>query len=80
LYSSAKSDHIKENVVGEARSMYGEKINANGFFFAGKLEGKRPLGRLRRRWEDNINKNLKNSDRAWTRFIWLSIGTTVGLL
>jgi len=25
----------------------------------GKPEGKRPLGRLRRRWEDNINLDLR---------------------
>jgi hypothetical protein len=25
----------------------------------GKLTGKRPLGRPRRRWEDNIRKNLE---------------------
>jgi hypothetical protein len=25
----------------------------------GKLEGKRPLGRLRRRWEDSIKTNLQ---------------------
>jgi len=25
----------------------------------GKLEGKRPLGRLRRRWEDNIKMDLQ---------------------
>jgi hypothetical protein len=25
----------------------------------GKPQGKRPLGRPRRRWEDNINMNLK---------------------
>ena len=25
----------------------------------GKPEGKRPLGRLRRRWEDNIKKDLR---------------------
>jgi len=27
-----------------------------------KLEGKRPLGRLRRRWEDNIKKILRQWD------------------
>jgi hypothetical protein len=27
--------------------------------FVGKPEGKRPLGRLRRRWEDNIRMDLK---------------------
>jgi hypothetical protein len=26
----------------------------------GKPEGKRPLGRPRRRWEDNINMDLQN--------------------
>jgi hypothetical protein len=28
-------------------------------FFTGKPEGKRPLGRIRYRWEDNIKTNLK---------------------
>jgi len=28
-------------------------------FLVGKPEGKRPLGRPRRRWEDNINMNLQ---------------------
>jgi hypothetical protein len=27
----------------------------------GKLEGKRPLGRPRRRWEDNIRMDLKEA-------------------
>ncbi|KAJ4431590.1 hypothetical protein ANN_20189 [Periplaneta americana] len=34
----------------------------------GKLEGKRPLGRPRRRWEDNIKMNLREvgyDDREW---------------
>jgi hypothetical protein len=28
-------------------------------FMVGKPEGKRPLGRPRRRWEDNINMGLQ---------------------
>ena len=28
-------------------------------FLVGKLEGKRPLGRPRRRWEDNIKLDLR---------------------
>jgi hypothetical protein len=28
-------------------------------FFVGKPEGKRPLGRPRRRWEDNIKMDLQ---------------------
>ena len=30
----------------------------------GKPEGKRPLGRPRRRWEDNIKKNLQKVGRG----------------
>ena len=30
----------------------------SGFWGVGKPEGKRPLGRPRRRWEDNIKKDL----------------------
>ena len=41
----------------------------------GKREGKRPLGRPRHRWEDNIK-----IDRAWTGSIWLRIGTGGGHL
>jgi transcription termination factor 2 len=32
--------------------------------FVGKPEGKRPLGRLRRRWEDNIKMNLQDVGRT----------------
>jgi hypothetical protein len=40
----------------------------------GKPYGKRPLGRTRHRWEDNIIfKNLDGG--AWTGLIWLRIGT-----
>jgi len=34
----------------------------------GKTKGKRPLGRPRRRWEDNINMDLQEvgcGDRKW---------------
>ena len=30
--------------------------------FTGKPTGKRPLGRPRRRWEDNIRMDIKNID------------------
>ena len=47
----------------------------------GKSEGKRPLGRLRRRREDNIKMDLQEvgCGGAWTGLIWLRIGTGVGL-
>jgi hypothetical protein len=41
----------------------------------GKPEEKRPLGRPRRRWEDNIKMDLPEVGvRAWTGLIWLRIG------
>jgi len=44
--------------MGGACSAYGER---GGVYrvFVGKPEGKRPLGRHRRRWEDNIEMNLQ---------------------
>jgi hypothetical protein len=47
----------------------------------GKPEGRRPLGRLRRRWEDNIKIALRKVGwGAWTGSIWLRMGTDGGLL
>jgi hypothetical protein len=37
--------------VGEGRSVY--------WVLLGRPEGKRPLGRTRRRWEDNIKMDLR---------------------
>ena len=36
-----------------------ERRGVYRFFFVGKTEGKRPLGRPRRRWEDNIKMDLQ---------------------
>jgi hypothetical protein len=47
----------------------------------GKPEGKRPLERPRRRWEDGIKMDLREIGwRVWSGFIWLRIGTVGGLL
>jgi hypothetical protein len=53
----------------------GKKRNAYRIF-VGKPEGKRPLGRPRRRWVNNIKMDLI----VWLELIWLRIGTSVGLL
>jgi hypothetical protein len=46
-----------------------------------KPEGKRPLGKPRRRWEDNIKWILEKWDGVvWTGFIWLRRGISCGLL
>jgi uncharacterized protein YebE (UPF0316 family) len=38
----------------------------------GKPEGKRPLGRLRRRWEDTIKRDLK--EVGWGGIGWIAVG------
>jgi len=47
----------------------------------GKPEGKRQLGRPRRKWEDNIKMDLQVVGwGAYTESIWLRTGTGGGLL
>jgi hypothetical protein len=48
---------------------------------AGKPERKRPLGRHRHRWNNNIKMNLKEIRfEVWTVFIQLKTGGSGGLL
>jgi hypothetical protein len=43
-------------------------------FLVGKPERKRPLGRPRRRWEDNIKMELREIGRVvWTGLNWLKV-------
>jgi hypothetical protein len=57
----------------------GEKRNAYRIL-AGKPEGKRPLGRPRRRWII-LKYFLERQDgMVWTGSTWLKIGTSGGLL
>jgi len=47
----------------------------------GKPEGKRPVGRPRRRWEDNNKMDLQEVGcGVWTGWSWLRIGTGGGRL
>jgi hypothetical protein len=47
----------------------------------GKPEGKRPLGRPRRRWEDNIKMDLQEvGEVVGTGWSWLRIGKGGGHL
>ena len=57
--------------MGEWRGVYGVLV--------GKPEGKRPLGRPRRRWED-IKMNLREVGGVETGWSWLRIGTDGGHL
>jgi hypothetical protein len=47
----------------------------------GKSEGKRPLGRVKRRWENNIKLDLREIGiMGRTGFSWLGMGSSGGLL
>jgi hypothetical protein len=59
--------------MGERRGAYRALV--------GKPDGRRPLGRPRRRWEDNIKMDLREVEwGAWTGSVWLRIGTGGWLL
>jgi hypothetical protein len=52
--------------------------NANNILL-GKSEGKRSLGRPRRRWENNIKIDLRKIGfEVWIGFIWLRTGPVSG--
>jgi hypothetical protein len=57
----------------------GENRNAYSIM-VGKPKGKRPLGRPRRRWVDDIKVDLRWDAVVWIRLIWLRVGTSGGLL
>jgi hypothetical protein len=59
--------------MGEGRNVYRVSV--------GKPDGKRPLGRPRRRWEDGIKMELRETGwGVWSGFTWLRIGIVGGLL
>jgi hypothetical protein len=59
--------------MGEGRNMYRILVR--------KPEGKRPLERPRRRWENGIKVDLREIVwGVWSGFIWLRIETVGGLL
>ena len=70
--------------MGGARGAYegGEGVNK---VLVGKLEGKRPLGRPRRRWGDNIKMDLQEvgggcedwMELAQNRDMWRPLVSTV---
>jgi hypothetical protein len=49
---------VKGDEMSGACSTYGEKRNACRILL-GKPEGKRPLGRPRCRWDDNIKMDIR---------------------
>ena len=73
---------VQDNEMGGACGAYGEGVHR---VLVGKPEGKRPLGRPRRRWEDNIKMDLQEvgggcEDRmelAQDRDRWRALVSTV---
>jgi hypothetical protein len=64
-----------ENEIGGACSADGEERDVY-WVLVGKPEGKRPLGRPKCRWEDNIKMDLQEMGCGiWTGLSWLRIRT-----
>ena len=70
--------------MGGACGAYGEARGVHSVL-VGKLEGKRPLGRPRRRWEDNIKMDIQEvgggcgdwMELAQDRDMWRALVNTV---
>jgi len=74
------SDQRKKNEKGEACSTYGQRKVLYSVLVE-KPEGKRPLGRSRLRWVDNIPMDLQEVEcGALTGLMSLWIGTCSGHL
>jgi hypothetical protein len=59
-------DKIEKNEMGGACSEYGEER-----ILVGKPEGKRPMGRPRRIWKDNIKMGLL--EVGWVGMDWIGL-------
>jgi hypothetical protein len=59
--------------MGEERNVYRVLV--------GKPQGKTPLERPKRRWEDGIKMDLREIRwRGWSGFTWLRLGIAGGML
>ena len=68
-------NQIEMNGICGACSAYG------GADLVGKCDGKRPLGKLGHRWEDNIKMDHQEVGWViWTGLIWLKTGSGGGFL
>jgi hypothetical protein len=70
IYTQSAGNQVKENETGGACSTNGEKRNAYRIS-VGKPEGKRPLGRPRRRWVGSIKMDLR--EIGWDGVDWIDM-------
>jgi hypothetical protein len=64
------ADHVAH--IGDRRDAYR--------VLAQKLERRKPLGRPRRRWEDNIKMDFQKWNGGMKFLIWLRTGTGGGIV
>jgi hypothetical protein len=62
---------MKKNEVGGTCGTHGEGREIYSVL-VGRLEGKRPLGRPRRRWENNIKLDLREMEINGAKWIQLA--------
>jgi len=55
---------MKNKEMGEAYGMHGGEERRCSVL-VGKPDGKKSLGKPRRKWEDNVEMDLKTVGRAW---------------
>jgi hypothetical protein len=70
IYLISVADHVKANEVGRLCARVGEERKVYKVL-VGKPEGKTPLGRPRRRWEDGIRMYLK--EIGWGYVDWIQV-------
>jgi hypothetical protein len=68
--SDSELRKVKEDEMGMACNMNGENRNAYRIL-VGNTEGKRPLGRPRRRWVNNIKMDLR--EIGWECIDWIDL-------
>jgi hypothetical protein len=70
IYILKHNDQVREDEIIRTFCTHREKRNAYTIL-VGKREGKRPLGRPRRRWEDNIKIDIRKL--GWGGMDWIDL-------
>ena len=85
----SRTNFVKTHETHGRTDRWKDKLSFNCAFYSKNVrppaclvfqELKRPLGRPRRRWENNIKINQKEIDWETTGLMWLRIGISGGLL